>query len=145
VVLAAGENRGWILAVKHRLGSLEEAVDSQRRRNLAISFGILILLAGSMAMIMVSTQRAQRLAKLQMDFVAGVSHELRTPLAVIVSAGDNLAEGVVGDAEQVKQYGALVRDEGRRLAAMVEQTLSFAAGGAHFRQLRLRAPSARSR
>jgi signal transduction histidine kinase len=72
-----------------------------------------------------------------MDFVAGVSHELRTPLAVIVSAGDNLAEGVVGNAEQVKQYGALVRDEGRRLAAMVEQTLSFAAGGARFRQLNL--------
>jgi signal transduction histidine kinase len=123
--------------VKHRLGSLEAAVDSQRRRNLAISFGILILLAGSMAMIMVSTQRAQRLAKLQMDFVAGVSHELRTPLAVIVSAGDNLAEGVVGTPEQVKRYGTLVRDEGRRLAAMVEQTLSFAAGDSRFRQLKL--------
>lgn len=137
VVLAAGESRGWTLAVKHRLGSLEEAVDSQRRRNLAVSFGVLLLLAGSMAMIMVSTQRAQRLAKLQMDFVAGVSHELRTPLAVIVSAGDNLAEGVVANPEQVKQYGSLVRDEGRRLAGMVEQTLSFAAGGSRFRQLSL--------
>ena len=82
-------------------------------------------------------QRAQRLAKLQLDFVAGVSHELRTPLAVIVSAGDNLAEGVVANPEQVKQYGALVRDEGRRLAGMVEQTLSFAAGGSRFRQLKL--------
>ena len=30
-----------------------------------------------------------------MEFVAAVSHELRTPLAVIRSAADNLADGVV--------------------------------------------------
>jgi signal transduction histidine kinase len=62
-----------------------------------------------------------------MQFVAGVSHELRTPLAVICSAGDNLADGVVEETEQVRKYGALIRDEGRRLAGMVEQTLQFAA------------------
>jgi signal transduction histidine kinase len=62
-----------------------------------------------------------------MDFVAGVSHELRTPLSVIVSAGDNLAEGVIRSDNQVREYGALIRDEGRRLAHMVEQTLQFSA------------------
>ena len=51
-----------------------------------------------------------------MEFVAAVSHELRTPLAVICSAGENLADGVVADREQVKTYGALVQTEGRRLA-----------------------------
>ncbi len=81
-----------------------------------------------MGTILISTRRAQRLAKSQMDFVAGVSHELRTPLAVIYSAAENLADGVVASKEQVAQYGALIRDEGRRLTGMVEQTLQFAAG-----------------
>jgi signal transduction histidine kinase len=61
-----------------------------------------------------------------MEFVAAVSHELRTPLAVIRSAGDNLADGVVHDEQQVKKYGDLVRSEGRRLTEMVEQILEFA-------------------
>ena len=85
----------WELAVKHRRGSLDAAVSAVRRRNLGVSFGILLLLALSVTMIVASSQRAQRLAKLQMDFVAGVSHELRTPLAVMRSAADNLADGVV--------------------------------------------------
>src|SRR5262249_38693671 len=77
----------WRLIIKHRAGSLDAAVTNVRRRNLFISFGILLLLAASMVMIFISTRRAQRLAKQQMEFVAGVSHELRTPLAVICSAG----------------------------------------------------------
>ena len=93
-----------------------------------MSFGVLLLLCMSMGMILVSAQRAQRLAKAQMEFVAGVSHELRTPLAVICSAAENLADGVVGAKEQVTRYGTLIRDEGRRLTGMVEQTLQFAAG-----------------
>jgi signal transduction histidine kinase len=54
------------------------------------------------------------------------SHELRTPLAVICSAGENLADGVVVERDQVKTYGALVETEGRRLAGMVERVLQFA-------------------
>ena len=103
-------------------------VAADRRRNLLLSFGVLLLLAVSMALIIVSTQRARRLARLQMEFVAGVSHELRTPVAVICSAADNLAEGFVGAKDQVKEYGALIRNEGRRLAGMIEQILRFAGG-----------------
>ncbi|MGH9453251.1 MAG: sensor histidine kinase, partial [Terriglobia bacterium] len=64
---------------------------------------------------------------LQMDFAAGVSHELRTPLAIICSAADNLAEGVVTSGPQVKYYGALIRNEGGRLSSMVDQILAFVA------------------
>jgi signal transduction histidine kinase len=45
---------------------------------------------------------------------------------VICSAGENLADGVVEDRDTVRQYGRVVRDEGRRLAEMVEQVLDFA-------------------
>jgi signal transduction histidine kinase len=116
----------WQLVVKHRAGSLEAAVTATRRRNLAISFGILLLLGASVGFIVLSSRRAQRLATQQMEFVAGVSHELRTPLAVICSAAENLADGVIDSRDQIKRYGGLIRDEGRRLTGMVEQVLEFA-------------------
>jgi signal transduction histidine kinase len=119
----------WQVAVGHRSGSLEAAVAGARRKNLAISFGILLLLGVTVGLIVLSSRRAQRLATQQMEFVAGVSHELRTPLAVICSAAENLADGVIDNSEQIKRYGGLIRDEGRRLAGMVEQVLEFA--GAH--------------
>ena len=127
----------WQLLVRYRAGSLAAVTAALRRRNLALSFGVLFLLAASMTMILVFARRAHRLAQLQIDFVAGVSHELRTPLAVICSAADNLADGIVDAAPPVKEYGELIRGEGRRLADMVEQILSFAAlkrGRAYARQ-----------
>jgi signal transduction histidine kinase len=120
------DNGRWRLVVTHRAGSVDAVVAAARRRNLAISGGVLALLAASAVLTAVSAQRARGLAHRQIEFVASVSHELRTPVAVICSAGDNLAEGVVSDAETMKQYGRLVRSEGRRLAEMVEQVLDYA-------------------
>jgi signal transduction histidine kinase len=77
-------------------------------------------------LILVSTRRAERLARQQMEFVAGVSHEMRTPLAVICSAGENLADGVIEERQQVRRYGSLIESEGRRLSEMIEQALEFA-------------------
>jgi signal transduction histidine kinase len=116
----------WRLLVKHPSGSLEAAVNAARRRNLIVSTSILAVLGASMGLLVVSTRRAQQLARQQLEFVASVSHELRTPLAVIRSAGENLADGVVHEEEQVRKYGELVRTEGRRLTDMVEQILEFA-------------------
>ncbi len=77
-------------------------------------------------MLVISNARARTLAAQQMEFVAGVSHELRTPLAVIRSAAENLADGVVADKDQVQRYGQLIAGEGRRLTEMVEQVMEFA-------------------
>ena len=123
---SAHKRSSWTLAARHREGPLDAVVSQLRRRNLAISFGILLLLGAGMAFALVSARRAERLAQLQLDFVAGVSHELRTPLAVIRQAGDNMAEGVVSTPEQVREYGRVIRDEGRRLTGMVEHSLDFA-------------------
>src|SRR5262245_13886477 len=116
----------WQMRVRHRSGSLDAIVAQSRRRNLAISLGVLGLLAASVVLIIAAAQRQQRLARQQMEFVAAVSHELRTPLAVICSAGENLADGVVADAPGVKRYGTLIESEGRRLHDMVERVLEFA-------------------
>jgi signal transduction histidine kinase len=117
---------GWTLNVQHSAGSLEQFITLARRKNLAISFGILSLLAVSVVLVFLSAQRAKRLAQRQLDFVSSVSHEFRTPLAVIYSAGENLTDGVVRSENQISQYGGLIKREGKKLRAMVEQILDFA-------------------
>jgi signal transduction histidine kinase len=127
VLMTGGENQGaWLLRARHRSGSLEAIVARSRRRNLAISLGVLGLLGASFILVMAASQRQRRLSRQQMEFVASVSHELRTPLAVICSAGENLADGVVSDAAPVKKYGTLIETEGRRLGDMVERVMEFA-------------------
>jgi signal transduction histidine kinase len=116
----------WQVRVRHRAGSLDAIVAASRRRNFAIGLGVLALLAASFALVIAAAQRQQRLARQQMEFVAAVSHELRTPLAVICSAGENLADGVVSERAQMQSYGALIETEGRRLGEMVERVLQFA-------------------
>ena len=115
----------WRLLVQHQSGSLEAAVGSVRQRNLALSFGVLLMLTVSVVMLMRTTRRSERLAQQQMEFVAGVSHELRTPVAVIRSASENLASGVVS-GERVKKYGQMLEAEARRLSEMVERVLQYA-------------------
>jgi signal transduction histidine kinase/type II secretory pathway pseudopilin PulG len=120
--------RQWQIAVQHPAGSLERAVSSWRRRNLAISMGLLGVLAGSVVLMLSAARRSKALAKMQMEFVAGVSHELCTPLAVINSAAENLADGVVDTPEQMREYGGIIRGQGRRLERLVDGVLLFTAG-----------------
>ncbi len=124
--ISTGENSRWRVVASHPAGSLDAAVAKAHRRNLAISFGILLLLGASLMLMLLSTRRLQALARQQLEFVAGVTHELLTPLAAMRSAGQNLADGVVAEPRQVQRYGRLVDDEGRRLSTMVEQVLEFA-------------------
>ena len=124
----AGDGEQWQLVVQDPAGSVDVDVAQWRRRNLAISFGLLGLLAGTMALFFSVARRAERLAKLQMEFVAGVSHELCTPLAVINSAAENIVDGVVEGPAQVQEYGAMIREQGRRLERLVDEVLLFAAG-----------------
>ncbi|MDQ3712560.1 MAG: HAMP domain-containing histidine kinase, partial [Acidobacteriota bacterium] len=128
----------WLLNVQHTAGSLENFVAAARHKSLAVSFGILSLLAASVILIFVSAQRAKRLAQKQMDFVSAVSHEFRTPLAVIYSAGENLTDGVVNNEIQVLQYGNLIKREGKKLSRMVEQILEFAGARSGNRKYDLR-------
>ena len=108
------------------MGSIDAAAVASLRRSLAVGFGLLLLLAGAVAAIIISAMRAKRFAQRQIDFVSSVSHEFRTPLAVIYSAGENLADGVASENGQVSSYGELIKGEGRKLSGMVEQILDFA-------------------
>ena len=117
----------WQLVVRHRRGGpLGEFVAQMRQRGLAASFSALLVLVLSISMLLVTAIRAQRLARLQMDFVTAVSHELRTPLTIIGSAADNIASGVVDTREQLREYGSVIGHEVSQLSGLVERILLFA-------------------
>ncbi|MCW5979173.1 MAG: HAMP domain-containing histidine kinase [Bryobacteraceae bacterium] len=128
---AADSGHGrWQLLVRRRGDSLDAVVAHARWLNLGISGAILVLILASMAALIRFTRQTQRLAQLQMNFVAGVSHELRTPLAVIGTAAYNLRDRVAHDPRHVEQYGELIQKEAGKLTAIVEQVLRFAGAAA---------------
>ena len=126
----SSEATDWRLVVRHRRGgALGAFLANTQRRDLVATLGALVLLVASIALLVVASHRAQRLATLQMDFVAAVSHELRTPLTVIASAADNISRGEVREQTRVAEYGTVIGQQVRQLASLVERILLFAGQG----------------
>ncbi|MCI0627710.1 MAG: hypothetical protein L0387_39675, partial [Acidobacteria bacterium] len=121
----AGRGR-WQLSVRAKAGSLAVVVGRARQRNLAISAVILFLLLATGVALLRFSRQAQRLADVEMEFIAGVSHEFRTPLTVIRTAAYNLRGKLAANPSQVEQYGELIQRESEKLTALVEQVLRFA-------------------
>jgi signal transduction histidine kinase len=115
----------WKLLVRHHAGSVEDIVARARLRNIAVSASILLLILATITWLVRISRQAQRLAELQMNFVAGVSHELRTPLTVIRTAAFNLRGKIASRPDQVERYGKLIQDESEKLAVLVEQILRY--------------------
>jgi signal transduction histidine kinase len=88
---------------------------------------VTVLVAGVFVWVLQKDKMAStmRLAKMQMDFAASVSHELRTPLAVLCSAVDNIADGVVSGKEQLAKYGSVIRNQSRQINGLVNQVIMF--------------------
>jgi len=116
----------WQMFVRHKGGSLAAVVAKTRWQNLGVTGAVLVFMLATVGAWVRLTRRAQRLAQLQMEFVAGVSHELRTPLTVIHTAAYNLQGKLAANPAQVERYGALIQRESGRLKELVEQALQFA-------------------
>lgn len=103
---------------------------SARRNSLKLvgilSFTFLLSSAAVWAIQRSRMLSRMQLADLQMEFVASVSHELRTPLAVIRSAADNLADGLIRDHAAMRKYGAILQHQSRGMSELVDQILLFA-------------------
>jgi signal transduction histidine kinase len=107
-------------------------VDATSRRTIVrvsavLGITLIFALASVWAIQRSRMSEAIQLAKLQMEFVASVSHELRTPLAVISSAADNIADGLVKEKGTLKIYGATIQKQSRQMTDLVNQVLLFAA------------------
>jgi len=127
VIRYPDETQSWELRLQHRQDSLDAVIAGVRRRNFLVGLGVLGVLAAAIIMLLVASYCAQTLSKLQIQFVGSVSHELRTPLAVLSSATENIADGIVQDKSRLEQYRSMMRKQIRQLSEIVDHVLLFAA------------------
>lgn len=66
------------------------------------------------------------LSERRAEFVSAVTHELRTPLTTFQLYSEMLADGMVPDPEQRRQYLATLCSEATRLSHLVENVLAYA-------------------
>lgn len=115
----------WSLELYRRGLPLAEAALRDARLSALWSAGLLALLYGCIVALYWAARRTRELAARERAFVASVTHELKTPIAVALSAGENLAKGIVAP-DRVGAYGEAVARESRRLADSVERLLLVA-------------------
>jgi signal transduction histidine kinase len=116
----------WHLLVRRHDGSVDAMVAGARRRNLAVSFGIVLILGITTFVLAALLRRAERLRRQQNEFIAAISHELNTPVAALRSAGENLRDGIIHDREKLARYGGTIVRESTRLGDLTAQVLELA-------------------
>jgi signal transduction histidine kinase len=126
VMQYASRDKPWVLLLQHRTGPVAKIARSVLYRDLVIGGVVLSLLAVNMGLVVFSSHRAQKLAQVQMEFVASVSHELRTPLAAIFTASENIKDGFVEGRKNLRFYGSILTSQTRRLIDLVDRILLFA-------------------
>src|SRR6185503_16356216 len=93
------------------------------RIGLAVACLAVLASLGTAAMLLRATVAdADRRAR----FASSVTHELRTPLTTFRLYSEMLADGMVREPAQQKEYLATLKTESARLAALVENVLAFA-------------------
>lgn len=113
------------LQIFNRDGSLERLSRRTSLINALVSLGTFGLLAVLIAALIRTNGRARKLAQRQREFIATITHELKTPLSVIISAADNLNDGLVRDQSKAEQYGTLIKREAARLALSIDDFLLY--------------------
>jgi len=100
---------------------------SMTRLTVALVLGLCL---GTVAIWAIQKSRlrsAMHLAQLQMDFVASVSHELRTPLTAILTAAENIRDGLAQSRERLFEQGSVITHQAAQLMETVDQVLQFSA------------------
>jgi signal transduction histidine kinase len=109
------------------------ATISPMKMALAVSWLCMLLAAAAVGALLYG---AVSLSERRGAFVSAVTHELRTPLTTFKMYSEMLAEGMVPDEAQKRQYLHTLCSEANRLGHLVENVLAYA---------RLERGSARSR
>ena len=87
--------------------------------------GLITLSAGLVIVSLLQLHRERQLARVKSELVSGVSHELRTPLAQIRMFAEMLRLGWVRSDDERQRSVAIIDQEARRLAHLVENILQF--------------------
>jgi len=100
---------------------------SMARLTAALVLGLFLGTIAIWAIQRTRMRSAIQVAQLQMDFVASVSHELRTPLTAILTAGENIRDGLASNRELLFEQGSVITDQANQLMGLVDQVLLFSA------------------
>jgi signal transduction histidine kinase len=120
-------NSGPRLSITVRVKNL--TVEQWARRNFVIDLSLWVVmtisLVAAVALMLRTASREMKLSQMKADFVSNVSHELRTPLASIRVLAELLNLGRVNQPDRVREYGAYIESEGRRLTQVINNILDF--------------------
>src|SRR5262245_43280089 len=120
-------NSGPRFSLSVRLKNL--TVEQLARRNFMINLSLWVVmtlsLIAAVALMLRTASREMKLSQMKADFVSNVSHELRTPLASIRVLAELLNLGRVNQPDRVREYGAYIESEGRRLTQVINNILDF--------------------
>jgi signal transduction histidine kinase len=104
-------------------------VEQWARRNFLINLSLWIVmtlfLIAAITLMLRTASREMKLTQMKADFVSNVSHELRTPLASIRVLAELLNLGRINQPDRVREYGAYIESEGRRLTQVINNILDF--------------------
>ncbi len=110
------------LEVQIHTERVEERLQRQSRRFLAVGFMLVVTLAAGVTLLYRSVRRELDQAHRMQNFVAAVTHELRTPVSTIRLHAEMLQDGWVEGEKQQEYYRRIVR-ETNRLSTLVERVL----------------------
>ena len=117
---------GW-LVLRHRdEARLLTEVENSRRWTIVGVVSLVGVIGLGLFVGRRALAREREARRLKDDFLANVSHELRTPLTSVCLHADLLAETGVNEAQRLA-HAEVVRAEGARLSALVDDLLDFAA------------------
>jgi len=91
----------------------------------SIIFTTIIILAFALTVRTLFNQK--KISEIKSDFINNMTHELKTPLATISLAIDALTnEKVIHDADKIKIYSSMIKEENKRMNKQVEKILQAA-------------------
>ena len=91
----------------------------------SIVFTSIIVLAFAVTVRTLFNQK--KISEIKSDFINNMTHELKTPLATISLAIDALTnEKVIHDADKIKIYSSMIKEENKRMNKQVEKILQAA-------------------
>ncbi|HEY8206733.1 MAG TPA: HAMP domain-containing sensor histidine kinase [Myxococcaceae bacterium] len=115
--------KDWRVGVRSRDYTPEQFARSNFAVNVALSGILAAVLIGGVVLALRTASRELKLSQMKSDFVSNVSHELKTPLASIRLFGELMRLGRVTSEEKVKEYGAFIDAESRRLTQLITNIL----------------------
>ncbi len=115
----------WTIGIMSTRSAPERWARASFAFNLTLSLLLGVALIGGIVLALQAANRAMRLSEMKSDFVSNVSHELRTPLASIRMFAELLRLGRAASPEKVREYGAFIEAESRRLTRLINNILDF--------------------